>query len=89
MKQVDGLQGQPAPLTPHRLTPRPYSSPLPAPPQVDGLQGQRESDLLARITAAGVCAHIVTYYTLEAAPDGRIGLATGRDVIFLQAALLH
>ena len=43
--------------------------------QVDSAQGQKESELLARITSAGACAHIITYYNFEAAPDGRVFLA--------------
>ena len=43
--------------------------------QVDKAQGQKESELLARITSAGACAHIITYYNFEAAPDGRVFLA--------------
>ena len=38
-------------------------------------QGQKESELLTRITSAGACAHIITYYNFEAAPDGRMFLA--------------
>ena len=43
--------------------------------QVDNAQGQKESELLTRITSAGACAHIITYYTFEAAPDGQMFLA--------------
>jgi hypothetical protein len=43
--------------------------------QVDSVQGQKESELLTRITSAGACAHIITYYNFEAAPDGRMFLA--------------
>jgi serine/threonine protein kinase len=43
--------------------------------QVDSIQGQKESELLTRITSAGACAHIITYYNFEAAPDGRMFLA--------------
>jgi hypothetical protein len=39
------------------------------------MQGQKESELLTRITSAGACAHIITYYNFEAAPDGRMFLA--------------